>query len=476
VLLATVKGDVHDIGKNIVGVVLACNNFEVVDLGVMVSFNVIKEKAEEHNVDIIGLSGLITPSLDEMIKNADEMERLGLKVPLLIGGATTSRKHTAVKIAPRYSGPVIHVSDASRSVPVVSALISSTEREKLISETREKYKVIEEEFNNRTPSVNFWDLKKARDNRPDLDWESYEPPVPKKLGVTVVDDCSLEEVVSFIDWTPFFQTWELKGAYPDILSSQRYGKEATRVFDDAQAMLADIVENRKLKLRGVCGLFPAKRKGSDDIDVFSSSGKDSIGVLHSLRQQAEKREDQSSWALADFISPGSEDFVGMFAVNAGDGVDELANEYEKDLDDYSSIMVKALGDRLAEGFAEYLHWKVRTEYWGYAPDENLSEKEIVREKYQGIRPAAGYPACPDHTEKQTIWDCLEVESSIGLKLTESFAMSPGASVSGLYFSHPKSRYFGLGKISKDQVLDYAERKGWTPEEAEKWLGPNLNYQ
>ncbi len=475
VLLATVKGDVHDIGKNIVGVVLACNNYEVVDLGVMVSFNEIKEKAIEHDVDIIGLSGLITPSLDEMIKNADEMERLEMKVPLLIGGATTSRKHTAVKIAPRYSGPVIHVSDASRSVPVVSSLISPEERVKLIEETREKYKLIEEEFHNRAPSVAYWDLGKARGNSPELPWQDYQPPVPKKVGVTVVDDCSIEEVVPFIDWTPFFQTWELKGAYPDILSSQRYGKEATKVFNDAQAMLAEIIKEKKIKLRGVVGLFPARKKGADDIEVLSTSGKDSLAVLHTLRQQAEKREDQSSWALADFISP-QDDFVGMFAVNAGDGVDQLAKQYEEDLDDYSSIMLKAVADRLAEGFAEYLHWRVRKDYWGYAPDENLSEKEIVREKYQGIRPAAGYPACPDHTEKQTIWDCLQVESNIGLKLTESFAMSPGSSVSGLYFSHPKSRYFGLGKISKDQVLDYAQRKGWSVDQTEKWLGPNLNYQ
>jgi 5-methyltetrahydrofolate--homocysteine methyltransferase len=410
-----------------------------------------------------------------MIKNADEMERLEMKVPLLIGGATTSRKHTAVKIAPRYSGPVIHVSDASRSVPVVSSLISPEERVKLIEETREKYKIIEEEFHNRTPSVAYWDLDKARSNSPELPWQDYQPPVPNKVGVTVVDNCSVEEVVPFIDWTPFFQTWELKGAYPDILSSQRYGKEATKVFNDAQAMLAEIVKEKKIKLRGVVGLFPARKKGADDIEVLSTSGKDSLGILHTLRQQAEKREDQSSWALADFISP-QDDFVGMFAVNAGDGVDQLAKHYEEDLDDYSSIMLKAVADRLAEGFAEYLHWRVRKDYWGYAPDENLSEKEIVREKYQGIRPAAGYPACPDHTEKQTIWDCLNVESNIGLKLTESFAMSPGSSVSGLYFSHPKSRYFGLGKISKDQVLDYAQRKGWSVDQTEKWLGPNLNYQ
>ncbi|MCB0323612.1 MAG: methionine synthase [Bdellovibrionales bacterium] len=478
ILLATVKGDVHDIGKNIVGVVLACNNYEVIDLGVMVPCQKILDTAKELEVDIIGLSGLITPSLDEMVFVASEMTRLGCTVPLLIGGATTSRRHTAVKIAPQYAHGAIHVLDASRSVPVVSALLNKDQRASFLGSINEEYAGLREAHAERSSNRQFVSVAAARENKLAVDWSSYQPPTPTKLGVTVLDDVSLSTLRDFIDWSPFFHAWELKGKYPEILKSPRVGKEAQSLFDDANDLLDEIIEGGLLRGKGVFGLFPANSNG-DDIEVYIDDTREGIrATLYSLRQQGEKRPGVPNLALGDFVAPresGLKDYVGAFAVTAGIGCDELANRYLKDHDDYRSIIVKALADRLAEAFAEYLHAEVRKRYWGYAADEVASNDELIREQYQGIRPAPGYPACPDHTEKRTLFSLLDAERATGITLTESFAMHPGASVSGWYFSHPEAKYYGVGRIDRDQVADYAARKGVTLAEAERWLAPNLNY-
>ncbi|MCB0358194.1 MAG: methionine synthase, partial [Bdellovibrionales bacterium] len=479
VLLATVKGDVHDIGKNIVGVVLACNNYNVVDLGVMVPYNVILDKAKEINADIIGLSGLITPSLDEMIVVASEMERRGLKTPLLIGGATTSRKHTAVKIAPAYGAGVIHVRDASRSVPVVNALLSQEQRENLLRDTREEYAKLADEYRKRSTERRFVSLDEARANRLHVDWGSSQIDRPAKLGMWTFENFSLDIIKDFIDWTPFFMTWDLKGKFPEILSSPHVGHQARELFDDANELLDTILQQQLLKTRGRMGLFPANAVG-DDIEIYSDETRsETLCVIHTLRQQSEKRSGIPNLALADYVAPKDSDridYVGAFCVTAGIGADELAARFQAEHDDYSAIMVKALADRLAEAFAECLHFDVRTGYWGYASDEMLTPSQIIREEYRGIRPAAGYPACPDHTEKKTIFELLRVSDEIGVTLTENYAMHPGASVSGLYFAHPQAKYFGLGKISRDQVEEYAMRKQMTVQEVERWLAPHLGYQ
>lgn len=480
VLMATVKGDVHDIGKNIVGVVMSCNNFEVVDLGVMVSADKILSTANEIEADIIGLSGLITPSLDEMVHVAKEMERLKFTKPLLIGGATTSRKHTAVKIAPAYSGPVIHVHDASKSVPVLTELISEERKENFVADIKVEYDKIREDHLLKQSTREYCTIEEARKNKFPIDWKSdFHTLVPKKPGISTYLNFPIENLVEFIDWTPFFMTWELKGRYPDIFESPRYGKEARKLYNDAKVMLQKFIETRKPLANGMIGIFPANSINDDDVEVYTDlSKKEVLTTFRFLRQQSKKREGAYNISLADFIAPketGFTDYIGAFVVTAGIGADELASQYDADLDDYNSIMVKALADRLAEAFAEELHAILRQEAWSYAEDERLTNRQLIREKYIGIRPASGYPACPDHTEKTTLFSILDVENKIGVSLTENLAMTPAASVSGLYFSHPKSHYFGLGKISKDQIEDYAKRKGMTVEEAERWLAPNLNY-
>ena len=476
ILLATVKGDVHDIGKNIVGVVLACNNFDIVDLGVMVPAEKILEAAKREKVDVIGLSGLITPSLDEMVHFAKEMERAGLKLPLLIGGATTSRIHTAVKIAPHYSGPVVHVLDASKSVPVASELISEETRDAFAARIREEYSLARTDHAGRQKEKNYITIETARANKAPIDWAGFTPAVPKKPGIQVFNNYPLEEIRPYIDWTPFFSTWMLKGKYPAIFENDTVGKEARKLYDDANKMLDEIIAGKKLKANGIAGLFPANSDG-DDVKVFSNDGS-VLTTFHFLRQQGKKAASVPNMSLADFVAPqetGKRDFIGGFAVTAGDGLEAIVKKYEARLDDYNSIMAKALADRLAEAFAELLHEKVRRELWGYAAGEKLSSDQLIREAYVGIRPAPGYPACPDHTEKRLLFDWLEVEKRTGIILTESFAMYPAASVSGFYFSHPDAKYFGLGKIEKDQVEEYARRKGMPLEEMERWLAPNLNY-
>lgn len=469
ILLATVKGDVHDIGKNIVGVVLACNNYDIIDMGVMVPAEKILEMAEQENVIAIGLSGLITPSLDEMVHVAKEMERKGLKIPLLIGGATTSRIHTAVKIDPNYSGSVVHVLDASRSVPVIGELVGKNTSESFHSNIKSEYKTLREDHATRQTEKNYIPFVEAQKNKISIDWENYTPPVPNTVGRHVFEDYPLDEIRKYIDWTPLFQTWMLKGKYPQIFENQTIGKEAKKLFDDANILLDEIIANKSLKAQGVMGLYKAIAKG-DDVELLDEPYK-----FHYLRQQGKKGKELANSSLADFISPMKEDYLGGFAVTAGIGLEKLVEKYEADHDDYKSIMAKALADRLAEAFAELLHEKVRKEHWGYAKEENLDNESLIKEKYRGIRPAPGYPACPDHTEKRTLFDLLKVEQSIDLKLTESYAMYPGAAVSGFYFSHPESKYFALGKIGKDQVEDYAKRKGMEVEEVEKWLAPNLSY-
>jgi 5-methyltetrahydrofolate--homocysteine methyltransferase len=471
ILMATVKGDVHDIGKNIVGVVLACNNYEIVDMGVMVPTQDILNKADEIGADIIGLSGLITPSLDEMINVASEMERREMKVPLLIGGATTSRVHTAVKIAPAYSGPVVHVLDASRSVPVAGNLLD--EQSDFGKKTKEEYLTLAEQHAKRQLAKNIIPFKEAEENRLDFDWESYSPPVPAKPGRQSMT-FSLKELRGYIDWTPFFQTWELAGKYPTILDDEVVGTEARKLFDDAQSMLDKIINDDLLGAEGVWGIFPAKRSGND-VAIETSDGQEKF---HFLRQQRKMGSNIPNLSLADYIAPESSrntDYMGLFAVSINRGLEEMVQEFQADHDDYNSILVKALADRFAEAAAEFLHELVRTKAWGYAKDESFSKHDLIREKYVGIRPAPGYPACPDHTEKGTLWRALQVKETIGAELTDSFAMYPASSVSGYYFSHPQSKYFGLGKIGKDQVEDYAQRKGITSEVVEKWLRPNLGY-
>ena len=473
ILMATVKGDVHDIGKNIVGIVLACNNYDVVDLGVMVPTEKIIEAAIREKVDIIGLSGLITPSLDEMIHVAKEMERHKLNIPLLIGGATTSKIHTAVKIDPAYSGVVVHVLDASRSVPVTSELISLDTRDNFKKKVKEEYDRLREEHEAKQANKSLISIEEARVNKVKIAWDQFVPTKPTFLGKKQFLNFPLEAIRPFIDWTPFFQTWMLAGRYPKILNDSVVGHEAKKLFDDAQVMLDRIIKGKKLKANGVVGFYPANQIG-DDVLIRN---KEEAVTLNFLRQQNKKAGTLPNFCLSDFVAPqnaGKEDYIGMFAVTTGIGIEELIEGFKKNLDDYSEIMVKALADRLAEAFAECLHQKVRKELWGYKKEETLTNEELIEEKYQGIRPAPGYPACPEHTEKKKIFELLEAEK-IGIQLTESFAMYPASSVSGYYFSHPQSRYFGLGKIGRDQVEDYAIRKGMAFAEAEKWLNPVLVY-
>ncbi|GAA6185675.1 methionine synthase [Aliiglaciecola sp. 2_MG-2023] len=475
ILLATVKGDVHDIGKNIVGVVLQCNNYEIIDLGVMVPAAKIMQVAKDENVDMIGLSGLITPSLDEMVHVAKEMQRLELDLPLLIGGATTSKAHTAVKIEQNYHGPVVYVPNASRAVGVCQKLISDEFRPEYVAQLQKEYDVVREQHARKKPRSKPVSLAAARENRFDCDWQVYHPPVPKTLGVQTVN-VELSELVDYIDWTPFFLTWSLAGKYPRILDDEVVGEEAKKLFHDATNMLKKLCEEGSLAAKGVVGIFPANRVG-DDVEIYADdSRQNTIQVAHHLRQQTQKPKG-FNYCLSDYIAPKTSkkaDYIGAFAVTAGIGEDELAQAYIDDGDDYNGIMVKAIADRLAEAFAEYLHAKVRKEIWGYAADEQLTNEDLIREKYQGIRPAPGYAACPEHTEKQVIWDLLDAENATGMQLTESYAMWPGAAVSGWYFSHPDARYFAVAQIQQDQLEDYAQRKGWSLEYAQKWLAPNLN--
>ncbi len=476
IVLATVKGDVHDIGKNIVGVVLQCNNYEIIDLGVMVPSDKILKTAIEQKADIIGLSGLITPSLDEMVNVAREMERQGFTLPLLIGGATTSKAHTAVKIEQNYSGPTVYVQNASRTVGVVSSLLSPTLKEDFVARTRKEYDTVRIQHARKKPRTPPVSLQAARDNAVHIDWESYTPPVAHRPGVSEIS-VGIDALRHYIDWTPFFMTWSLAGKYPRILHDEVVGEEAKRLFADANAMLDRLSAHKSLTPRGVVGIFPANRVG-DDIEIYrDESRREVIAVSHHLRQQTEK-SDFPNYCLADYVAPkgsGKADYLGAFAVTGGLEEDALAEAYDAQHDDYNKIMVKAVADRLAEAFAEYLHERVRKVIWGFAPHENLSNDELIRENYQGIRPAPGYPACPEHTEKAAIWQLLDVEAHTGMKLTESFAMWPGASVSGWYFSHPESRYFAVAQIQRDQVEDYAARKGMTVSEVERWLAPNLGY-
>lgn len=472
IIMATVKGDVHDIGKNIVSVVLACNNFEIIDLGVMVPPEKIIEAAVKEKADIIGLSGLITPSLDEMVYLAREMERLNISLPLLIGGATTSRAHTAVKIAPEYSGPVVHVNDASRAVGVAGNLLNDSLKKDFALKLKEEYNELREGYLGRAREKDFLSLAEARANKLTLD---FNPVKPAFTGIRSISP-RLDELVPFIDWTPFFRTWDLHGKYPDILADEVVGEQATALFADAQEMLAQIVAEKWLEAKGVFGIFPAVQVDDDDIEVSLPDVGQELRLL-TLRQQSKKSGTTPNIALADFIAPkesGIQDYIGAFCVTTGFGADEKALDFETQHDDYNAIMVKALADRLAEAFAEYLHQKVRREFWGYAKDEALDNESLIKEEYKGIRPAPGYPACPDHLEKTTIWQLLDAEKNTGVKLTESLAMWPAASVSGYYFAHPQSKYFGLGKIKKDQVEDYARRRGISVEEASRWLGPNIS--
>ena len=471
IVLATVKGDVHDIGKNIVGVVLRCNNFDVIDLGVMVPAQKILDAAKKEQADMIGLSGLITPSLEEMSHFAREMQRQEFVVPLLIGGATTSRAHTALKIEPHYKAPTVWVKDASRAVGVAQSLISKDLVDGFMEKIRAEYADIRERHKDRGAAKRLVPLEHARAQAFDGKWSAYTPPAPNKPGITVFDDYPLTELIERIDWTPFFNTWELSGHYPQIFDDAIVGKQARELFDDAQAMLRKIVAEKWLTARGVIGFFPATRVG-DDIHLDDST------VLHCLRQQADKPPGRPDFCLADFIAPkdsGIKDWIGAFAVTAGIGIEPKLAEFERGHDDYSSILLKALADRLAEAFAERLHERVRKEFWGYAADEKLGNDELIGEKYRGIRPAPGYPACPDHTEKDTLFRLLDASKNTGIELTESFAMYPTAAVSGWYFSHPDSQYFVVGRVSKEQVEDYAKRKGWTLAQAERWLAPNLDY-
>ncbi|MFM2269322.1 MAG: homocysteine-N5-methyltetrahydrofolate transmethylase, B12-dependent [Bacteroidota bacterium] len=479
ILMATVKGDVHDIGKNIVGVVLGCNNFEIIDMGVMVAAEKILQTARIENVDIIGLSGLITPSLDEMVYVAKEMERQNFKIPLLIGGATTSKTHTAVKIEPQYSGSIVHVLDASRSVTVASSLLSADENVKKAfnDSIKAEYESIRKHRGNRKSAKKYLSIKQARANKSKLDFETQQTPPPQYLGAKVFENYDLKELSEYIDWTPFFQAWELAGKFPAILTDEVVGKEATQLFADAKQMLEKIIAEKWLSARAVVGFFPANSINDDDIEVYNPENGETLTVLHHLRQQNQKAPGQFNYCLADNIAPKgvATDYIGAFAVSTGFGIDEHVARFEKDHDDYSAILLKALADRLAEAFAERMHERVRKEFWGYAADETWSNEELINEKYQGIRPAPGYPACPDHTEKAILWQLLDVEKNTGIRLTESFAMYPTAAVSGFYFAHPDSKYFGLGQIAKDQVEDYSDRKDATVEQMERWLSPVLNY-
>ena len=480
VVMATVKGDVHDIGKNIVGVVLQCNNFEVVDLGVMAPSAKILQTAREKNADAIGLSGLITPSLEEMIHNAKEMQREGFEIPLLIGGATTSQTHTAVKIAPGYEQPVIHVKDASRAVGVVQKLVSEDHKAGYAEQVAADYERVRRKHAGRRSKTRLTSLEKARANGTKIDWNGYSPPEPKVLGVRTFDDYALQEIRPFIDWTPFFHSWQLKGSHPGILDDPEKGEEARKLFADAQDLLESIIAEKWLRARAVFGLFPANAREDDSVELYTDESREGVlANLAFLRQQKQKPPGRPNRCLADFVAPRSteiEDYVGLFAVTAGLGSDDAARRFEADNDDYNAIMVKTLADRLAEALAELMHRRVRMEYWGYATGEALDNETLIREEYTGIRPAPGYPACPEHTEKRTLWNLLDVENNAGITLTGSCAMSPGAAVSGYYFSHPDSTYFGVAEIGRDQAADYAARKNWPLAEAEKWLAPNLGYE
>jgi len=475
IVLATVKGDVHDIGKNIVGVVLACNNYEVIDMGVMVPCEKILERAKAEKADMIGLSGLITPSLDEMVHVAREMERQGFKLPLLIGGATTSRAHTAVKIAPNYSEPVVHIVDASRAVPVTTSLLSDEGKSTFVEQHRAEYEAIRKAH--AAPKQTVVSLETARSRRTPIVWRAEDIHSPSFTGVRVLNNFPLSTLREYIDWTPFFHTWELKGVYPRILEDEKQGEQARQLFNEGNALLDAMINKKLITARGVYGLFPANAAG-DDVELYADDERNKvIERLHFLRQQSNKEGSEPCRSLADFIAPketGLPDHIGAFAVTSGIGLKELCGSYKAKHDDYNAIMAEALADRLAEAFAECLHACVRKE-WGYGCTEDLSHEDLIQEKYRGIRPAPGYPACPDHTEKGTLWRLLDVSTNTGIQITESFAMWPGSSVSGLYFAHPESRYFSLGKIDRDQVADYAERKGMSVYDVERWLGPILNY-
>lgn len=479
ILLATVKGDVHDIGKKIVGVVLQCNNYDVIDLGVMVPADKILKTAMEEQVDIVGLSGLITPSLDEMVHVASEMQRLDIDLPLLIGGATTSKAHTSVKIEPCYQNDAtVYVTDASRAVGVATRLMNKEAKPGFCRELREEYEKVRERNRHRKPKGNTLSYSDAVKNKPVIDWSTYTPPVPKFLGTRIIDDVAIEDLIEYIDWTPFFITWELAGKFPKILKDPVVGEAATNLYADAQAMLKELMANRKLTTRAVIGFWPANCVNSDDIDVYADETRTKVSHhLHHLRQQSDKPSQKPNYCLADYVAPvGLADYIGGFVVTAGLGVEALATSYEADKDDYNAILVKSLADRLAEAFTEYMHERVRRDYWGYVGNEHFSNAELIKEQYVGIRPAPGYPACPDHTEKATLFELLDATCATGVELTEHFAMTPAATVSGFYFSHPESRYFGIGKIEKDQVDSYAGRKGISVEEAERWLSPVLKYR
>ncbi|MBC7556065.1 MAG: methionine synthase, partial [Chryseobacterium sp.] len=473
ILMATVKGDVHDIGKNIVSVVLGCNNYEIIDLGVMVPAEKIIAAAIEHNVDVIGLSGLITPSLDEMVHVADELQRQNLKFPLLIGGATTSKAHTSVKIFPKYDHTVVHVNDASRAVGVVSALLSDN-NEKYISDLKLDYEDFREKFLNRQIEKEYVKIKDARSQKFEIDWRHETILTPNFLGIKIIENQDLKELLPFIDWTPFFQAWELHGKFPQILTDEVVGEQATILYEEAKVLLKEIIEKKLFTAKGVFGIFPANSNNEDDILVFDDDKV--YRKFHTLRQQLKKSAGKKYSALSDFIAPkesGKQDYIGAFCVCTGFGTEELAKKYYDDGDDYNAIIVKALADRLAEAFAEFLHYKVRTEYWGYVENEDLLNEDLIAEKYAGIRPAPGYPACPDHLEKPTIWDLLKVKENIGVELTESMAMFPTAAVSGYYFANPQAKYFGVGKIKEDQLEDYVKRKNVDYDYAKRWLSPNL---
>jgi 5-methyltetrahydrofolate--homocysteine methyltransferase len=475
IVLATVKGDVHDIGKNIVGVVLACNNYEVIDMGVMVPAEKILERAKAEKADLIGLSGLITPSLDEMVHVAREMERQGFKLPLLIGGATTSRAHTAVKIAPQYSEPVVHILDASRAVPVATSLLSDENKAQFVARYREEYEAVRK--THAAPRQQVVSLEAARARRTPIEWRAEDLAVPEFTGIRVLDDFPLATLREFIDWTPFFHTWGLKGIYPRILEEGDRGTQARQLFADGNALLDRFIETKPITARGVYGFFPANAVGDDVVLYADCKRQKVLEEFHFLRQQANKEGNEPCRSLSDFVAPketGLADYIGAFAVTSGIGLKELCDRFRAQHDDYNAIMAEAIADRLAEAFAECLHKRVRDE-WGYGRQENLSNSDLIQEKYRGIRPAAGYPACPDHTEKGPLWHLLDVEKNTGMFITESFAMWPGSSVSGLYFAHPDARYFSLGKIDRDQVSDYSNRKGMSVNEVERWLGPNLNY-
>ncbi len=479
IVMATVKGDVHDIGKNIVGVVLQCNNFEVIDLGVMVPAERILETARREGADMIGLSGLITPSLDEMVHVAREMKRQGFEVPLLIGGATTSPAHTAVRIDPEYEGPVAYVKDASRAVGVCQSLATPDQRDETTRRLKAEHAAKREQHRGRKVKAPAFSLPEARANRYRCDWAAYRPPVPKFAGVRSFDNVPLEELVRYVDWMPFFNAWEFAGKFPDVLTDPVVGEAASNLYADARRMLKQLISERWVRASGVIGFFPANSV-DEDIEVYADESRNEVAWrLHHLRQQKPKPAGQPHFALSDFVAPrdsGVADWIGAFAVTTGIGLDEKVREFEARHDDYGAIMLKALADRLAEALAERMHERARREFWGYAPEERFTNDDLVREKYRGIRPAPGYPACPDHTEKGTLWQMLDVERNAGIHLTESYAMHPAAAVSGWYFSHPEATYFAVGKIDSDQVADYARRKGITLAEATRWLAPSIGYE